>query len=109
MNWFSLTLCSMIGVGGVIAVVYETLAYQMGFPVGRYFQRGGPLTLIGGFATFGAMILSAFINPWWSIFIVLICSWLFSQIIIRVFGTVSQIISLLFLIGGTITIFFSLV
>lgn len=102
MNWINLFICSIIAIGGFTATVYETIANRMGLPVGRYFQRNGIMTIIGGFVTFIAIIVSAFINPWWTIFIIFICSWFFSQILISVFKISSQVISLLLMVGGVI-------
>jgi hypothetical protein len=102
MNWINLFLCSVIAIGGFTASVYETIAYRMGIPVGLYFHRNGIITILGGFVTFVAIILSAFINPWWTIFIVFICGWFFSQLLISVFKISSQVISILLMVGGVI-------
>lgn len=102
MDWVSLFLCSIVAIGGFTAAIYESIANQMGIPVGLYFQRNGIMTIIGGLVTFSSIILSAFINPWWTMFIVLICSWLFSQVIINVFKMSSQILSPILIVSGTI-------
>lgn len=102
MDWTRLLLVSIIAIGGFTAAVYETLARRLGLPVGYYFRINGIMTIIGGFITFIAIILSAVINPWWSMFIVFICGWLFSQLLISVFKTATQIISMLLIISGAI-------
>lgn len=109
MDWINLFLCSIIAVGGFTATVYETIAYRKGLPVGHYFQRNGIMTIIGGFVTFASIILSAFINPWWTIFIVFICGWFFSQLLISVFKISSQIISMLLMVCGVIFLTISFV
>lgn len=102
MNWMNLVTVSLITIGGFMATIYEVTAKRIGLPVGFYFQRNGIMAIIGGFITFGAVILSAFINPWWTIFIVFIAGWFFSQLIIRIFKSLSQIISLILIVIGIV-------
>lgn len=85
-----------------MATTYEVIAKRIGLPIGFYFQRNGLMTIIGSLITFGAVILSAFINPWWTIFIVAIAGWFFSQLIIGTFKSISQIISLILIVIGII-------
>ena len=81
----------------------------MGLTVGRYFKNDGIFTIVGGIVVFGMAILSAFINPWWSIFITLITGWLFSQILIRVFKVFAQILALILTVIGIVGIIVKLV
>jgi len=104
MNFMNLFTVCLITIGGFIAATYEVIAIKSGLPVGNYFRSNGILAIIGGFVTFGAVILSAFINPWWTIFIVFIIGWFFSQLAVRIFKTLSQVISLVLILIG-ITLF----
>jgi len=92
---------SLITIGGFIAATYEVMAIKLELPIGNYFRSNGIIAIFGGFITFGAMGLSAFINPWWTMFIVLITGWFFSQLAIRIFKSLSQIISLVLIILGS--------
>lgn len=100
MNWIPLISVSLITIGGFMATTYEVTAKRIGLPIGFYFQKNGIMTIIGGFITFGAAILSAFINPWWTIFIVFLVGWFFSQLIISACKSLSQIISLILIVIG---------
>jgi hypothetical protein len=102
MNWINLFLCSIITIGGFTAAVYETIAVRMGIPVGHFFKRNGIMTIIGGFVSFVAIILSAFMNPWWTIFLVFISGWFFSQLLISILKISSQIISVLLIVIGSV-------
>ncbi len=57
---------------------------------------------IGAVVFLGAMILSAFINPWWTIFIVFITAWSITEITVKIFKSLSQIISLILIVIGII-------
>lgn len=108
MNWIHLFLCSIIAVGGFTATVYETIAYQKGMPVGYYFRKNGIVTILGGLLTFIAIFLSAFINPWWTIFIVFFSGWFFSQLLISICKVSSQTISVLLMFTGFICLVISI-
>lgn len=102
MNWLNITITCLIATGGFIAASYEVMAKKMMLTVGIYFKGNGLMAILGGFLTFGAIVLSAFINPWWTIFIVFIVGWFFSQLIVSIFKTVSQLISLILIITGIV-------
>ncbi len=97
MNWTYLIIVSLIAIGGFIASSYEPLARKQFLPVGRSFQKSnsGLMFIIGGFVSVIAIIGTAFLNPWWTIFIVLLIGWLFSQLLISFFKSFSQILSII--------------
>lgn len=95
MNLINLIYCLFLGIGGFIAVIYEMFAYSYKLSIGKYFAKNGLMTIIGQVAILLAICSTCFINPWWTIFIVFISSWLFSQIIIKIFNSFAQIISIL--------------
>lgn len=109
MNWVNLMFCLIASTGGFIASLYEPIASRMGLTVGHYFKKDGVLTTVGGIVVFGVAILSAFINPWWSIFIILISGWLLSQILISVFKAFAQMLALLLTVIGIVGIIVKLV
>jgi hypothetical protein len=101
MNWTTLLFTCLLATGGFIASTYEVFARANMLPVGQIFHSRGAMSIIGGFVVFGAAILSAFINPWWSILLVLVGAWLFTQIIIQLFKGASQLLSpILMIVGG---------
>jgi hypothetical protein len=88
--------------GGIVAATYEVHARRRGLPVGLYFQLNGVMSIVGGILTFIALILSAILNPWWTIFIVLTIGWIFGELIMTIFNSLSQIISLVLIALGII-------
>ena len=101
MNWTTLLFTCLLATGGIIASTYEAFARANILPVGTVFHLNGVMTKIGVVVMLGAAILSAFINPWWTMFIVLFSAWLFSPIVMRIFGGISQLIApALIVVGG---------
>lgn len=107
MNWTNFIIVSLLATGGFIASSYEIIAQKMNIPVGKYFQRNnyGIMVIIGGIIALFSVILSAFVNPWWSFFLVFIAGYLLSQIVIRILKSLSQPISALFMILGILFAF----
>jgi len=66
------------------------------------------MTILGGFAAFAAIIYSAFINPWWSVFLVFIAGWFFCQILVSIFKISSQVLSLALIVAGITLLFLRL-
>ena len=102
MNWINLIITSLITGGGILAATYEVYAKRNGWPVGLYFTSQGLMTIVGGFVTLAAVVLSAFINPWWSIFIVFLIGWLICQITVSLFRKLSPIMSPFLMVIGII-------
>lgn len=100
MNWFNIIITCIISIGGFTASTYEVTANRMMLSVGNYFRANGIMTIVGGFVTLGAIVLTAFVNPWWTIFIVFIAGWFFSQLLVKVFKEKSQLISVVFIVIG---------
>ena len=109
MNWVNFFIVCVVASGGFLAATYEDVANRKGLPTGLYFQLGGIMSGIGAVVTFGAMILSAFINPWWTIFMVFITAWFISQFTIIIFKSFSQIISLILTVVGILLLFYLLI
>lgn len=105
MDWLNLLVAALIAVGGFIAATYEVIAVEQASSVGRQYRSNGILSLAGGVVTFGAIVLSAFINPWWTIFIVFFLAWLFGQIIIVTLRSFAQIVAPLLILTGIILLF----
>ncbi|MES2484591.1 MAG: hypothetical protein V4581_01390 [Bacteroidota bacterium] len=100
MNWINLILCCLISAGGFIAATYEVFANKFELPASNSFKRNGRATLMGGVVIFSIPIVSAFINPWWTVFIVFFAGWLFSQVGISIFKTHAQLLALLLMCIG---------
>lgn len=101
-NWTSVLILCIVSIGGWIAVVYETIAMNRMIPIGHFFKKNGIMTILGGIIALIAAVTSVFINPWWTIFVILVISWLFSQIFIMLFRVYSQLLSIILIIGGII-------
>ena len=108
MNWITLFITCLIASGGFLAATYEDLAKRKGLPTGLSFKLGGIVSGIGAIICFGSIILSAFINPWWSIFIVFISAWVFTELIVVIFKAMSQIVSLFLIVIGIILLIIKL-
>ena len=102
MNWITLLLTCLVAAGGFVASTYEVFARANMLPIGDLYYSRGIMSIVGGFVVFGAAILSAFINPWWSALIVLAVAWLFGQVIIMIFKSASQIVSPALVVIGVI-------
>ena len=107
MNWITFLILCLIATGGFIAATYENIAKRQGLPVGLYFQLSGIMAVVGGVLTFGAIILSAFTNPWWTIFMVFIASWFLTQLIVFIFKTAAQLISVALILVGILLLLLS--
>lgn len=107
MSWTNLIIVCVVATGGFIASSYEVIAQKMNIPVGKYFQRknNGIMVIIGGIVAFLSFILSAFVNPWWTIFIVVLTAYLLSQIVISILKSLSQPISAFLMILGLLLAF----
>jgi len=108
MNWINLILCCLISAGGFIAATYEVFANKFELSASNSFKRNGRATLMGGVVIFSIPIVSAFINPWWTVFIVFFAGWLFSQIFISILKSYAQIVSLLLMFVGVILLIINL-
>lgn len=108
MDWMKLFYTCLIASGGFTVATYEVLARKMALPVGRYFQTNGPMTILGGFVTVGAIILSAFINPWWTIFLVFVTGWLVCQLLVMTFKSISQLLTIILIFIGSILLIIDL-
>jgi hypothetical protein len=97
-------------VGGAVATGYSGIAAMKGWPVGHYFKSNGVMSILGGLFGFGAIILSAFVNPWWSMILVALVGLILCRLIIAVTGIYAQITSGLLLFGSIVWIvaFFAL-
>lgn len=102
MDYAALTMCIVLCAGGSIASGYSGVAAQKGWPVGLLFQGSGMMTILGGFVGFSAAILSAFLNPWWTAFIVFVAGVLLARIGIEVLKIYAPMVSGLLLLAGTI-------
>jgi hypothetical protein len=103
-NWTNILILSMISIGGFIAASYDTIARRKMLPVGRYFKRNGIINIIGGIIAMIAIIVSAVLDRWWSIFIVFFIAWFFSQVFISLFKSFSQLLSFILMLFGIISI-----
>lgn len=103
-NWIYIFLLSLISIGGFIASIYESIAFKKMLPIGIYFLRNGIINIIGGILAITSIITSAFLNPWWTIFIVFFIAWIFSQILISIFKSYSQLLSVILMLCGIISI-----
>jgi hypothetical protein len=108
MNWIILFYTCLIATGGFTAAAYEVVAKKMALPVGTMFQSNGLMTIIGGIVAIVAVIMSAFINPWWSLFMVFILSWLFCQLLVFTFKMHAQLLSLVLIVIGSILLIIEL-
>src|SRR5690606_23724239 len=97
-NWTSVLILSIISMGAWIAVVYETVAINRMIPVGHLFRKNGIMTILGSIIALATIVTSILINPWWTIFIILVISWVFSQILIILFKVYSQALSIILII-----------
>lgn len=104
MDLMALSLLTTTFTGGAIAASYETYARIYGWPVGFYFRSSGIMSILGGIIGLAALIAAFFVNPWWSIFIILVVGIIATQVLIRFFKIYSTVLSTVLLLVGMIGI-----
>ncbi len=84
---------------GWMVVSYQGVAEKKGWPVGEFFslEKGGLIGILGLIAQWGSVILSFFVNPWWTAPLVLAFGFLINMIITTVLKTYTQIFSVILL------------
>ena len=102
MDWQGLSFCVTLFTGGAIAAAYSGIAAQQGWPVGFYFRNNGLMSALGGIVGLGALVLSAIINPWWSLFIVLVAGIICCRVLIAMFKVLSPVVGALMIGIGAV-------
>ncbi len=69
---------------------------------GQYFQRGGIISNIGGFAVFASMVLSWIYISWWAYLIIFVIGFVGHRLVILVFRQFSQPLSVILVLVGLI-------
>lgn len=90
---------------GVIILIYESLATQQGWPVGRLFRGAGFFALLGGLSIIGSVIF-AFSISWQTALLVLVGGYLAAFILSFIFKQYVQYVALLLLLTPWIEQFF---
>ena len=62
------------------------------------------MSILGGIIGLAALIAAFFVNPWWSIFIILVVGIIATQVLIRFFKIYSTVLSTVLLLVGMIGI-----
>lgn len=102
MDWTPIIIGVIIVTGSFIAVSYDYVASKNNFGVGEFFQRKGPIHFIGGIIGMGTLSYIAFFSEWWVVLIAAVTAWIGSQMLITLFRTGAQILSLLLMFGGIV-------
>jgi len=95
MDYTKFALLTIACIGGFMATSYSSLAKQKGWPIGLYFTNENmSYIVVGGFmCQFGSVIISLFVNPWWSAFIVFGLGFVGYMVLSSILKVYSQIVS----------------
>ena len=95
MDYLKFSILTIACIGGFMATSYSYLAKQKGWPIGSYFINGNmSYIVVGGFmCQFGSVIISLFVNPWWSAFIVFGLGFVGYMVLSSILKVYSQIVS----------------
>ena len=106
MDITKLVILSVACIGGFIVTSYQGMARQKGWPLGRAFDlgRSSLIAILGFVSQWGAILISFFVNPWWTSIIVLIIGFLGSMILTNIFKVHSQVLSVIILIPSLILV-----
>jgi hypothetical protein len=90
MDYTKLFILALGCMSGYMAISYSSLARAGGYPVGSFF-RGMSIPVIGGFiCCLGSIVISLFVNPWWSSIIVLLIGVVGATLTTMLFREMSQ-------------------
>ena len=95
----------MACIGGFMATSYSSLARQKGWTIGSLFISEMSYPVIGGFlCQWGSVIISFFVNPWWTAFIVFALGFIGYIALSSILKVQSQIVSLILIVASFILI-----
>ncbi|MGD9486922.1 MAG: hypothetical protein AB7W47_02800 [Calditrichaceae bacterium] len=88
-------ILSIACIGGFMVTSYQGIAHKKGWPVGKAFDisKAGWIAVLGFMCQWGSVIISFFVNPWWSAFIVLIVGFIGYMTLVSIFKKHSQILA----------------
>jgi hypothetical protein len=106
MDIFKFVILSVACVSGFMTISYEGVAQQRGWGVGSSYMmdRLGFLSILGFLCLWGSVIISFFVNPWWSAFLVLIIGFVGNMILTILFGSYTQLLAIPLVIGSFILV-----
>lgn len=106
MDLFKFLILSIACIGGLMVVSYQNVAEEKGWAVGTSFdlQRGGIVAILGFLCMLGGVLISFFVNPWWSAPLVLIIGFIGNMILTLMFKKASQILALLLVLFSYVAI-----
>ena len=99
-NLLTFVIMSICCLSGWMIVSYQGVAEKKGWSVGEFFslEKGGFIGILGLFAQWGSIILSFFVNPWWTAPLVFILGFSMNIAITTVLKKYTQVLSLILLI-----------
>jgi len=94
-----ITLC-LCCLSGWMVVSYQGVAEKKGWPVGEFFslEKGGFIGILGLVAQWGSVLISFFVNPWWTAPLVFAFGFLINMVATTVLKEYTQILSVILLI-----------
>jgi hypothetical protein len=97
MDLTNLIILSIACIGGFMVTSYQGIAIQKGWPVGTAFNLNniGWISILGFLCQWGSVIISFFVNPWWSAFIVLFLGFTGYSLLVTIFRSYSQALALI--------------
>lgn len=106
MDYTKFAILTMACIGGFMVTSYYSLAMQKGWPIGTLFENEKMSYLnIGGFmCQFGSVLISFFVNPWWSAFVVFGLGFIGYIVLSSILKAFSQIVSVIMIVASFILI-----
>jgi hypothetical protein len=108
MDYIKFIILIVACTGGFIATSYSYLAKEKGWSTGRLFGGNNHemtyMIWLGNICQFGSVIISFFVNPWWSAFLVLFLGFIGYMVLANIFKTYSQVISGILILASFILV-----
>ena len=92
MDVTKLLILSLGCMSGFMITSYQGIAEQRGWPIGKIFilEKAGWIAILGILCQYGCVLVSFFVNPWWSAFIVLIIGFFANMLLTSIFKKYTQ-------------------
>jgi len=100
MDILKFIILSVACISGFMVTSYDGVAQEKGWEIDSMFkiEEAGFITIMGLMCQWGSVIISFFVNPWWSAFLVLIIGFLGNMLLTIVFKRYTRFIAIPFVI-----------
>ena len=99
MDYLKLFSLSLLLASSSLILYYKDMAKKMQIPISRKFlNMPKGMEIIVLLSQYSSIIISLFVNPWWSIIILIGITYMISNLLLFIFRQYTQILSIILLI-----------